>query len=222
MSPAPRRPFRARSGADQETTRFRLLFLQAVHEVRPKVSFELVDRVYPAFMRLADAVECEDVDELWVLDWDRVEPRERPVRFIGPLPEGAEEIRAEEEEEYQRKKTHLVELREGLRKALLAWAEPYNLHRDEWILDYAVALLSENRGHSENPRDPPHFRSGVMSRISAQPPVSARRSRSPTARTGRLGSNTRKGPEPTLTVWNKPLWGMGGRRGQRSRAFGHT
>lgn len=143
MSPAPRHPYRSARGNDPETAGLRTIFLRAAHEVRPRISEELVERAFPPFCRLADTLEDGGEDELWVVSWRGSSSDHQNTGFIGPLSEVAEEIRAADLRDERAAEVRKEELRAELLEALLAWARPYNLHRDEWVMDYAIASLQE-------------------------------------------------------------------------------
>lgn len=151
MSPAPRQPHTRPGGRDDPSTaRLRLLFFAAVDEIRPEASEELVNQVYPVFSPLADAMEAEGQDELWVLSWREtgersVTPRtameKRDFSSTDPLAG----LRNELEGGLDPVDELTPKLREDLRAALVKWATRLNLQRDEWVLDQAVQLLQEYR-----------------------------------------------------------------------------
>ena len=131
MSRAPRKPLRStREGADIHRDAARRGFFQAIEDVAPHVGGELVEKVAPPFMLLAEHLEATRGHPSWA-NLDRL--RTAPSRL--------EKATAEESSEARERIMERCRLQVDLLKALDGWAGRYHRGRDTWILDYALRHL---------------------------------------------------------------------------------
>ena len=138
MSPAKRKPLRLPGGeGDDYRAAARLGYLQAVEDVAPHIAAKLREDVGPPYAHLADH-----------LAETRSHPLHRSLRGITTAPDRRAKLEAAGWDEGVTR----VNLQEAVLDALTAWAEPYHLHRDPWILDHALRhLWAEYRNRKKEP-----------------------------------------------------------------------
>src|SRR5688572_17320326 len=95
-------------------------------EVAPAAGRELWDRAGPAYVRLVDYLDASEAPYHY-----------RALRGLRIAASTPPPTRADTRTR--------VELQGGLLAALEAWAEPYNLHRDDWPIEHALFALEYAR-----------------------------------------------------------------------------
>ena len=131
MSPAPRKPLRStREKSDTYLAAARLGFLQAVEDVAPHVGAELLEEVRPRFECLASHLEDTEAHSF-----------HRTLRALRTAADRRARAEAAASSEPRTRVLERVALQVDLLDALETWATPYHLHRDGWLLDYALTHL---------------------------------------------------------------------------------